>query len=317
VLACVVTSFCHQLDAIVISGGVFCRDFIVLALGSTKMSANVATRMYGPLDWNGGEVAELIQSWPHRPRQQGQPLEKEWYTCNQDVGRKVRSNSTQSFDPVSKPAGQSKRITAFYSKTGVLEHRTEPQFKDFKGLQANNLTEVNAEPLYARPTFQGTAPLILTRGARSKLGLTTSQSAPDIRGKTLRPSEVASMTCGPQDGRFHPRAPSIRSTHSKRATSRPQSEGAVRSEGPPPTPTWFDKNPPPWNFDVPALYKTSSRVIGLPHQIIGPQMAPEPKAAGRTVSGFTTPRTLMRTFTDQYENLAEMPRREKPEPKPS
>jgi len=271
------------------------------------MAAGVATRMYGPLDWNGGETAELVQHWPHRPRQVGQPLEKEWYTCNADVGRQVRCHATQSFDPVSKPAGQSKRITAFYSKTGVLEHRTEPQFKDFKGLQANNLTEVNAEPLYARPTFQGTAPLILTRGARSKVGLATSQSQPELT--TLRPSELAAVTGGPQEGsgRFHPRPPSIRSTSSKASKVSRQSHNSIgshhknlRSECA--TPSWFDKNPPAWNFETLPIYRTSSEVIGLPHQVVGPQKLPEPRAAGRTVSGFITPRTLVQNFTEPTGN---------------
>lgn len=289
----------------------------------------MATRMYGPLDWNGGETSELVQHWPHRPRQPGQPLEKEWYSCNAEIGRQVRSNATQSFDPVSKPAGQSKRITAFYSKTGVLEHRTEPQFKDFKGLQANCLTEVNAEPLYARPTFQGTAPLILTRGARSKLGLTTSQSAPDLR--TLRPSEIASFTGGPQEGSgaFHPRAPSIRSTNSRansqasrgsRHSGHSQKSGNSygghsRQSSQRSTPSWFEKNPPAWSFDALPIYNTSSRVIGLPHQIVGPQQAPDPRAAGRSVSGFITPRTLVKNFTEPNGiPVPPVARPEKPKP---
>eukprot|EP00746_Dinoflagellata_sp_MGD_P162117 gnl/MRDRNA2_/MRDRNA2_89535_c0_seq1.p1 gnl/MRDRNA2_/MRDRNA2_89535_c0~~gnl/MRDRNA2_/MRDRNA2_89535_c0_seq1.p1 ORF type:complete len:267 (+),score=19.46 gnl/MRDRNA2_/MRDRNA2_89535_c0_seq1:132-932(+) len=265
------------------------------------MAAGVATRMYGPLDWNGGETSELIQQWPHRPRQPGQPLEPEWYSSNAEIGRQVRCHATQSFEPVPKPAGTSKRITAFYSKTGVLEHRTEPQFKDFKGLQHNGLTEMNAEPLYARPTFQGTAPLILTRGARSKMGLTTSQSAPDL--KTLRPSEVAALTGGPHEGsgRFHPAAPpSVRSSHSKASKASRQSQrtaGGMSSSEPPTTPTWFTKNPPPWNFDTLPTYKTSSRVIGLPHQVVGPHMEKEARAAGRSVSGFITPRTLIKNIT--------------------
>lgn len=285
------------------------------------MAAGVATRMYGPLDWNGGETAELVQHWPHRPRQPGQPMEKEWYPMSSELGRQVRCNATQSFDPVSKPAGQSKRITAFYSKTGVLEHRTEPQFKDFKGLQANNLTEVNAEPLYSRPTFQGTAPLILTRGARSKLGLTTSHSAPDLTAhlrpsmvETLRPSEVASITGGPQEGsgRFHPRAPASSKASSRGSRSSMKSLKSHTSERLE-TPQWFDKNPPPWSFEPLPIYKTSSRVIGLPHQVIGPQMVPDPLAAGRTVSGFTTPRTLMKTFTEGHSG--ETLRQEKPKPR--
>lgn len=265
------------------------------------MAAGVATRMYGPLDWNGGETSELMQNWPHRPREHGQPLEKEWYTTNADLGRQVRCHATQSFDPVSKPAGQSKRITAFYSKTGVLEHRTEPQFKDFKGLQANGLTEVNAEPLYARPTFQGTAPLILTRGARSKSGLMTSQSQPDLR--TLRPSEIAAVTGGPREGsgRFHPRPPSLRSANSKASNASRQSHKShhskhARSECS--TPSWFDKNPPAWSFETLPIYRTSSEVIGLPHQVVGPNKLPEPRAAGRTVSGFITPRSLLKNFTE-------------------
>jgi len=264
------------------------------------MAAGVATRMYGPLDWNGGETSELVTHWPHRPRQPGQPLEPEWYSSNAEIGRQVRCHATQSFDPVSKPAGQSKRITAFYSKTGVLEHRTEPQFKDFKGLSLNGLTEVNAEPLYARPTFQGTAPLVLTRGARSKLGLTTSLSAPDL--KTLRPSEIAAVTGGPQEGsgRFHPAAPpSVRSNHSRASKASRHSMGGRSASTPSvrSTPSWFNKNPPPWNFEALPIYKTSSRVIGLPHQVVG-GAGPEPRAAGRSVSGFITPRTLIKNFTD-------------------
>jgi hypothetical protein len=267
------------------------------------MAAGVATRMYGPLDWNGGETSELVQHWPHRPRHPGQPLEPEWFSSNAEVGRQVRCHATQSFDPASKPAGQSKRITAFYSKTGVLEHRTEPQFKDFKGLQQNGLTEVNAEPLYSRPTFQGTAPLILTRGAQAKMGLRGSQSAPDL--KTLRPSEVAAMTGAPHEGsgRFHPAAPpSVRSSHSKASKASRQSQKSVGSAGTGPsrqsTPSWFQRNPPAWNFDTLPTYHTASRVIGLPHQVVGPQMEIDKRAAGRSVSGFITPRTLIKNFTE-------------------
>merc|ERR1719420_1196191 len=118
------------------------------------------------------------------------PHEKEYSTSNFEIGRRVRCHAGQPHAHPSYPAGQSKKIHAYYHKTGGLAHRTEPDFTTTRG--ASSLTEANTDPLYSRPTFQTTAPLVLTRGARERS---------DIPIPTIRAEPITDVPSGAQSYR--------------------------------------------------------------------------------------------------------------------
>merc|ERR1719238_2354685 len=61
-----------------------------------------------------------------------------------NYGRAVGCNANQTYVSTCdrRPAGDSKRITAFYQKTGTRDHRSEPEFRDYLG--SSQLTEVQA-----------------------------------------------------------------------------------------------------------------------------------------------------------------------------
>jgi len=259
--------------------------------------------MFGTLDWNGRETAETIQSWPHRPPQYGGPMpphEKEYNTSNFEIGSRVRCHAGQPHEHPSYPAGQSQRIHAYYHKTGGLDHRTEPEFKTTKG--ASSLTEANTEPLYSRPTFQTTAPMVLTRGARERAGI---PAPPTIHANQLPITDVPSGAQSYRSRSNRSGAKSDRSHHSR--ISAPPSARSARSGASGmsarsgmsgrsqqwDTTAHTNMQRMPWDFDRRPMYETAAMDYGRNWDAV-----PHP-AAGKSWSGFMEPTKLVAMLTER------------------
>lgn len=255
------------------------------------MAAGAPTAMFGPLDWNGRETAETIQSWPHRPPQYGGPMmlpEKEYNTSNFEIGRRVRCHAGQPHMHPSHPAGQSKKIHAYYAKTGGLSHRTEPDFRTTKG--SSSLTEANTDPLYSRPTFQTSAGVVLTRSARERAGL----PVPTIRATDLPITDIPnpegaesyrsrSNRSGAKSDRSHHRTPVPASARSGAGS---RFDTTVHSEQ-------FDGKRMQWDFDRRPMYMTAAMDYGKNWDAV-----PHP-AAGKSWSGFMEPGKLAHMLTEK------------------
>merc|ERR1719482_2680635 len=86
----------------------------------------------------GELTADLIHNnWPSRT---GEQLPREFGVSSRDWGVHCPCNASQIYEEPPKPAGTSKRISAYYRKTGNMQNRTEPGFKDTRG--PATLTEV-------------------------------------------------------------------------------------------------------------------------------------------------------------------------------
>jgi hypothetical protein len=272
---------------------------------STGGAAGAPTHLYGPLDWNGGETAATMQSWPHRPTQYGGPQpppEKEYTTSQFEIGKRIRCHAGDAHAHPSFPAGQSKRIHAYYQKTGGLDHRTEPQFKTTKG--ASSLTEANTDPLYSRPTFQSSAPLILTRGARERAGV----PVPTIRADTAITSvpegaqsyRSGSNRSGAKTDRSHYSQPREYTHHTPRGIT--ASSRSARSSRAQEYDTTFHREMArmPWDFERRPMYETAAMDYGRNWDAV-----PHP-AAGKSWSGFMEPTKLVAMLTER-EQRADRP----------
>lgn len=259
------------------------------------MAAGCPTSLYGPVDWYGGQTADAIQSWPHRPRPYGYGApEKEFNTSNfAGAGAKVRCHAGQAHDGPSRPAGQSKRVSSYYQKTGGLDHRTEPEFRTTKGY--STLTEANTEPLYARPTFQTTAPLVLTRTARENSGL-PAPTVPTIRPADLPPLSTPRMA--PDTARSRGSRGS-RGSRQSGYSARSQSQRSEALSDTSKNMAWYNSRSPrqPWDFDIRPMYETTAREYGKNWDA-----ALDP-AAGLTWSGFNEPTILIKTLTARDQTM--------------
>eukprot|EP00438_Fugacium_kawagutii_P006345 Skav208391 [mRNA] locus=scaffold1179:20990:24283:- [translate_table: standard] len=88
-----------------------------------------------PYDTLGLQTADLITNqWPLRSGlwevMGSEPRPKEFTITSTQYGVHVPCHAGQSFQAPCLPAGMSKRMGAFYEKTGVSQHRTEPGFRD-------------------------------------------------------------------------------------------------------------------------------------------------------------------------------------------
>jgi len=260
------------------------------------MAAGAPTAMFGPVDWNGGETARTMQSWPQRAPQYGGPMplpEKEYTTSNFEIGRRVRCNAGQVHQFPDIGAGTSKRIHAFYHKTGTTAHRTEPDFRNTRG--ASSLTEANTDPLYSRPTFQSTAPLVFTRSARERAGIPVP---------TIRADSAITSIPDPEG------AESYRSHRSARSGAKSDRSHHKSSPLPPPTGLsarsgmgqQWDTTPHTtlermsWDFDRRPMYETAAMDYEKNWDAV-----PHP-AAGKSWSGFMEPPKLMAMLTEKERN---------------
>jgi len=219
-------------------------------------------------DKQGLLTADLITNqWPTRP---GEPRPKEYSTSAQHIGVGVTCHATNSYDAPSRPAGGSKRQGAFYEKTGVQMHRTEPGFRDTKG--KCTLTET---PLQDYGT--------LRRSERLPGAGTMVLSNP---GNAMgRPGSG-----GAQSGR------SRRSNASHRSSASQRSERSGRSAASS-VPSWTQKVPSraPWNFDSLPMYQRTNEGYGKCYNDAG--LSGRIQAAGKSESGFLDPADLVATLT--------------------
>jgi len=258
------------------------------------MAAGAPTSMFGPLDWNGRETAQTMQAWPHRPpRYEGPqpPREKEYTTSSFEVGSYVRCHAGQAHEHPSYPAGKSQRIHAYYHKTGGLAHRTEPDFKDTRGV--TTLTEANTDPLYSRPTFQSTAPLVLTRGARERSNI----PVPTLRAGDMPIIDVPS---GAQSYRSRSNRSGAKSDRSH--YSRTSGHASARSARSARSQQWdttahVNMERMPWDFDRRPMYETAAMDYGRNWDAV-----PHP-AAGKSWSGFMEPPKLVAMLTQRERDI--------------
>lgn len=212
-------------------------------------------------DLGGGQTADLIKNqWPTRPYE-SRPAE--FNVTSSAIGASVRCHAEQSYRPPSHCAGTSKRMGAFYEKTGVMQHRTEPGFRDFKGM-----------------------------------GTLTEQHIPNY-GTIRRPLRLSgSQILGtPVTGRRDDDVASRRSRSSAASAGSMRSGRSSRSEAPSSAPSWTRQAAPaqPWNFDSLPMYEKTSDTYGKSatqgHIIHGT------RPAGKSESGFLDPAKLIETLT--------------------
>lgn len=221
-----------------------------------------------PYDKQGFLTADLINNqWPTRP---GDPRPKEYMTSAQHIGVGVICNATNSYDPPSRPAGGSKRQGAFYEKTGVQMHRTEPGFRDTKG--KCTLTE------------------------------TPLQDYGTLRRSTRLPGAGTMVLSNPGDAMGRPGSGSAQSGRSRRSNASHRSSASQRSErsvrsGASSAPSWTQKAPPrgQWNFNALPMYQRTNEVYGKCHTDVG--LSGRMQAAGKSESGFLDPADLVATLT--------------------
>lgn len=232
----------------------------------------MAAGIRAPCDKYGGETADLIHNgWPLRVTD-SKP--REFFTTAHTYGVHVGCNAENSYEAPAKPAGQSKRISAFYQKTGVMQHRTEPGFRDTKGGSA--LTEV---PMPEYGTLRKSSRLPGT--ASMVLGASTG-SVPTIRAPSER-MEIPPQTGGSGRSRAS-RASSYGSRQSFQSdASRP--------------PSWVLTQPQRkhWNFEPLPMYERTNATYGKDHRAAARN--PTGIAAGKSESGFLDSADLIATLT--------------------
>eukprot|EP00927_Polykrikos_kofoidii_P063488 TRINITY_DN58317_c0_g1_i1.p1 TRINITY_DN58317_c0_g1~~TRINITY_DN58317_c0_g1_i1.p1 ORF type:complete len:230 (-),score=30.85 TRINITY_DN58317_c0_g1_i1:302-991(-) len=221
-----------------------------------------------PYNRQGLETQVLIHdSWPVRA---GEACPKEYGTSTAAYGRGILCNKEQSYEPPTMPAGQSKRISAFYKKTGCLSHRTEEGFRDTRAPCV--LTET---PLQGYGTVRNST---LPEAYSIVMGPSSSSAVPPPTGSSARRSDRVSLD------RRSERTPSEKSQQS-RASS---------------VPSWTKKQTgkqEPWNFDPLPMYEKTSERYGNEAKI---QPSRDPrlrKPAGKSASGFLEPADLLATLT--------------------
>jgi len=223
--------------------------------------------------------------------------EKEFSTSSFEIGNRVRCHAGQGHQHPSHPAGKSQRIHAYYHKTGGLAHRTEPDFRTTRGV--SSLTEANTEPLYSRPTFQHTAPLVLTRAAQEK-SMGAGNPVPTIKAGDLPITDVPSGAQSYRSRSNRSGAKSDRSHYSRNgAKAAIEQSGAMPPSARSARSQQFDVTPhremqrPPWDFDRRPMYETAAMDYGRNWDAV-----PHP-AAGKSWSGFMEPTKLVAMLTER------------------
>mmetsp|Transcript_86189 Transcript_86189/g.168585 ORF Transcript_86189/g.168585 Transcript_86189/m.168585 type:complete len:228 (+) Transcript_86189:75-758(+) len=216
-------------------------------------------------DLNGGMTADLVKNqWPARA---GEPPPKEYGTTAHNIGTGIRCNADQSFRPPSCAAGTSKRIGAFYEKTGVSQHRTEPGFRETKGMAT--LTEVpvpNYGTLKRSMNSLPSAGSLVLGGGRDD----------DTMSRRSRSSAAS--------GRSRASAARSQRTQSSRGGMSAVSEA----------PSWTQRigNPPPFNFESLPIYERTNEAYGR-----GARTVVQCRPAGKSESGFLDPAELVAKLT--------------------
>lgn len=222
-----------------------------------------------PYDRHGIQTSHLIHaSWPSR---WGESHPKEFGTTSTHYGVNVGCTAGPNFEGASKPAGGSKRISAFYRKTGNLSHRCEQGFRDTKATCM--LTET---PVQNYGTMR--AGMTMSRLPHETAGLTPVLSAPPATGSVRAMSETSR--------RSRVSAGSLRSSSSA-ATS---------------APSWAKKygtRQEPWNFEQLPMYDRTNETYGkLPQTHNTFRDHGSRKPAGKSESGFLEPSELVKTLTE-------------------
>lgn len=243
-----------------------------------------------PYDTLGLQTADLINNqWPLRS---GETRPKEFTITSTEYGVHVPCHAGQSFQAPCFPAGMSKRMGAFYEKTDVSQHRTEPGFRDKKGMAT--LTEGKITGTLRRSTrLPGTGTLLLEKAPSAPLSSYSSQrsqmSEPTLQA--ARPDDLVSN------------AGSRRSTQSKgsrvsRASGSNASRRTVST-----TPSWAQRTraqqeAQPWNFEALPFYDRTNASYGRTWQQAVSHAAIKP--AGKSESGYIEPAELIASLTREY-----------------
>eukprot|EP00427_Karlodinium_veneficum_P005096 CAMPEP_0169151478 /NCGR_PEP_ID=MMETSP1015-20121227/50855_1 /TAXON_ID=342587 /ORGANISM="Karlodinium micrum, Strain CCMP2283" /LENGTH=250 /DNA_ID=CAMNT_0009220915 /DNA_START=48 /DNA_END=800 /DNA_ORIENTATION=+ len=241
-----------------------------------------------PYDTNGSQTADLVHNgWPRRPGSYRGPLARQFDTTTANYGVGVACHAAQSYAEPCKAAGQSKRISAAYQKTGVLSHRCEEGFRDTRA--ACTLTEAPANFVYGtmRQTLRG------TDRVPAQNTIHGTGTLPSAGNMVLRvPSPTGSQRSGQSQ---RSRASSHRSKSSK-VPSRTSDSISSCSHGR--NPNWFQDRCAPWNFEPLPMYERTnqnygkvnqSNFRGLDHSLMPP--------AGKSESGWLETDDLVRTLT--------------------
>eukprot|EP00747_Dinoflagellata_sp_TGD_P162973 gnl/TRDRNA2_/TRDRNA2_181180_c0_seq1.p1 gnl/TRDRNA2_/TRDRNA2_181180_c0~~gnl/TRDRNA2_/TRDRNA2_181180_c0_seq1.p1 ORF type:complete len:269 (+),score=38.34 gnl/TRDRNA2_/TRDRNA2_181180_c0_seq1:92-898(+) len=256
-------------------------------------------------DLNGGETADLVHnSWPRRP---GELPEPEFGQMSWKIGQGVRSHAGQSYSaPVPLPAGQSKRISSFYQKTGVLEHRTEPGFRDTKGISTLTELPINGygtlrqsmRPTDRMPNMMSTGSMVLRTPGATNYAPAPTIMAPEA---TMRPPPTGGS------GRSAASRRSNASAAAKSDASRARSQGSVASRqsragsnasrAASETPSWYNSRGTqgPWDFNQLPMYERTNETYGKEAKS-GHNLATM-HAAGKSESGFLEPHELVARLT--------------------
>jgi len=247
-----------------------------------------------PYDTLGLQTADLINNqWPLRS---GEPRPKEFSVTSTEYGVHVPCHAGQSFQAPCLPAGMSKRMGAFYEKTGVSQHRTEPGFRDKKGM--GTLTELKI-PEYGtlrRSTrLPGAGTLLLEKAPSAPLSAFSSQ-----RSQLSQPK--LQVTARPED--LESNAGSRRSTQSKASRASRASKGSNASRRTASTTaSWAQRTraqqeAQPWNFEALPFYDRTNASYGRTWQQAASHAAIKP--AGKSESGYIEPAELIASLTREY-----------------
>lgn len=233
--------------------------------------------MAAAYDTNGAETSDLIHNgWPRRPGgNPREPLPREFGTTATNIGMGVPCHVAHGYKAPELPAGGSKRISAFYKKTGVLAHRAEAGFRDTKA--ECTLTEVHPDFHYGtmrQPTRR-------TMGSTGSMVLRAPSPAQSMRSNRSRASQASQAS---------------RASRASSQASRARSESLHGSSK---APSWYDGPPPtPWNFDALPMYARTNESygVGTRANFRGSDHRAMP-AAGKSESGWLEPGELISTLT--------------------
>jgi len=231
---------------------------------------------------HGTITADLIHNtWPMRPGEIP-PGPRTFTSTNTNYGTGVICNAHQIYEPPSKPAGTSKRITTFYQKTGVLAHRTDPGFRDKRAIC--DLTERPMESY-------GTLRRPLQGAGVNMLSSTAASGAADILSAAAGAASVPTPAAGSR-GADAAEVMSIRSRASSQrsAASRGSRTSTQR------TPSWAGDTRAPkgsYDFGVLPMYQRSNEQYGrIPQSGVHTL-----QAAGRSDSGFRDIQELIQSMS--------------------
>eukprot|EP00405_Crypthecodinium_cohnii_P007192 CAMPEP_0206420920 /NCGR_PEP_ID=MMETSP0324_2-20121206/1154_1 /ASSEMBLY_ACC=CAM_ASM_000836 /TAXON_ID=2866 /ORGANISM="Crypthecodinium cohnii, Strain Seligo" /LENGTH=237 /DNA_ID=CAMNT_0053884945 /DNA_START=92 /DNA_END=805 /DNA_ORIENTATION=- len=223
-------------------------------------------------DLGGGQTADLIQNqWPLRP---GERRPNDFSATSQNIGRSIHCHAESSYRPPEMPAGTSKRMGAFYEKTGTMKHRMEPGFREIRGF--GTVTELPAEGYgtMRRANATGGSRVLTNTGNSISNALKEINDGVSVRSRRSAASQATT-----------------RSARSNR------SQLSAPSVAPSSVPSWAARAPAPapWNFDALPMYQKTNDAYGS-----GAKQAREyhgTKAAGKSESGFLEPSKLIETLT--------------------